>query len=355
MKKSREFYDVFDECLDRMAKGEDIEACLKDYPQYARELKPLLETAFTVKQSVSVTPRPEFTTRAKAEFQVAVREANARPRHRFFIWQPVWATAMGIFLAVLLAGSFTVAAAGNSMPDEPLYPVKLATEQVRLVLTPSPVAKAELSAELADRRVNEIINMAAKGEPEKVEVAAARLQQDLDRIASISSAQKQETVKATLAPAVAQPAERARSVPVPSPAPAPVPAPAPTTKPTSAPAPTPGQPDLKAPAESGKMFTASAPTPTPVPTPVPSPAPAHTTKQAPPKVAASSRDTAPAGVKAQDASERLKQSIERYAEKHPEELREALKKAQKESVKSALRKAIAISEDGYRQARKSLD
>lgn len=319
MKKSRQFYDIFDECLDHMAKGEDIEACLKDYPQYAVELKPLLETALRVKRSAAVTPRPEFVIQAKSQFQTAVRQANMRPRHRFFIWQPVWATAMSVFLTVLIAGSVTVAAAGNSMPDEPLYPVKLATEQVRLVLTPSPVAKAELSAELADKRVAEIIHLAKKDEPDKMEIAMNRLQQDLERIASISQAKNQVTMKSATAPA-AESEQRPRPVPAPAPA-------------------------LKAPPESGKALTVPPTTPSPAPTP----------KPAPPKISAASKDESDVKVKPQDEKERLKQAIIRNAEKHSEELREALKKAQKESVKSVLRKAIAISEDGYKQARKSLD
>jgi len=89
-------------------------------------------------------------------------------------------------LVLLLASGGTVAAAGNSMPDEPLYPVKLATETLRLTLTPSALGKAELYALLAEKRVAEIINMAEKGKPEHVEQTARRLNAHLARIVSLA-------------------------------------------------------------------------------------------------------------------------------------------------------------------------
>ena len=95
-------------------------------------------------------------------------------------------TAVVVVIALLLAGSGTVAAAGNSMPDEPLYPVKLATETVRLTLTPSALGKAELYVKLADKRVAEIIKMADKGKVKQVENAAERLNTQLIAMASLA-------------------------------------------------------------------------------------------------------------------------------------------------------------------------
>jgi len=98
--------------------------------------------------------------------------------------------ALMIIGIVLVAGGGTAAAASNSMPDSPLYPVKLATEQVRLTLTPSDMGKARLCAMLADRRVAEIIYMASKGNAQQVEVIAQRLDKRLTMLAILVSAQK---------------------------------------------------------------------------------------------------------------------------------------------------------------------
>ncbi|GAI36246.1 unnamed protein product [marine sediment metagenome] len=73
------------------------------------------------------------------------------------------------------------------MPDSLLYPVKLATEQVQLALTPSDIGKAELCAKLADRRVAEIIHMADKGDAQQVEAITQRLDERLVMLARLTS------------------------------------------------------------------------------------------------------------------------------------------------------------------------
>jgi len=188
MKKTKEFNNILDECLERLlVKGETLEQCLVSYPEQAGELGPLLQTALATKKALAIQPRPEFKARARYQFGSALREV--RPRRRFFFlgWQPRWATAVAAVLILLLGGGSTVAAAGNSMPDDLLYPVKLATEQVQLALTFSNMGRAELHAELADRRVAEIIYMADKGDAQQVEVIARRLDNHLVMLAGLGS------------------------------------------------------------------------------------------------------------------------------------------------------------------------
>ena len=72
---------------------------------------------------------------------------------------------MAILLVVCLVGGGTVFAASGSMPDSPLYPVKLATEHVQLALTFSDIGKAEANARLADKRVQEIVYLTGKDKP----------------------------------------------------------------------------------------------------------------------------------------------------------------------------------------------
>jgi len=211
MKKAKEFNNILDECLERvLIKGEAIEQCLASYPEQAAELEPLLQTALAAKKASAIKPRPEFREKARYQFRSALQGMKVERGRRFFSWQPRWATAVIVVLVLLLASGGTVAAAGNSMPDSPLYPVKLATETVRLALTPSALGKAELYARLVDKRVVEIINMAEKGKPEQVERAAQRLNTYLARVASLA-APSQETGE-LLAPAPRPaPSERAVS------------------------------------------------------------------------------------------------------------------------------------------------
>lgn len=193
MKKNKEFDNILDECLERLlVRGETIEQCLQRYPEQAAELKPLLETALAAKKASAIQPQAEFKARARYQFREALQEAASPKRRPFFGWLPRWATVVTIVLIVLLAGGGTVAAAGNSMPDSPLYPVKLATEQVRLMLTTSQMSKIRLCARLADRRVAEIIYMADKGDVHQVELITQRLDERLAILAVLASALEAE-------------------------------------------------------------------------------------------------------------------------------------------------------------------
>jgi hypothetical protein len=140
-----------------------------------------------VKKASAVEPRPDFKARARYQFRSALGEKAAPRRRSFFGWLPRWATALTIVLIVLLAGGGTVAAASNSMPDSILYPVKLATEEVRLAFTPSQLGKARLCSDFADERVAEIIYMAEKGDAERVEATAERLDDRLETLAVLVS------------------------------------------------------------------------------------------------------------------------------------------------------------------------
>ena len=191
MKRDKEFNNILNECLEQLLiKGETIEQCLQRYPEQATELGPLLQTALAAKGASAIQPGADFRARARYQFRAALREA-APKRRSFLAWFPRWATIATIALALLLVGSGIVLAAGNSMPDSPLYPVKLATEQVRLALSFSQIGKAELCAELADKRVAEIVYMANKSDAQELELLTQRLDKCLTMLADLVSVEEE--------------------------------------------------------------------------------------------------------------------------------------------------------------------
>jgi len=189
MNRNKELDNILNDCLERLLQGEPLEQCLRDYPQYAGEIEPLLQTAMSARKALAIQPGAEFKARARYQLQSVLKETKARRGLPFFSWQPRWAPALAIGLAFLLAGSGTVAAAGNSMPDSPLYPVKLATEQAQLRLTFSDIGKAKVYVELADKRVAEIAYMVNQGKPEEIEATVQRLNSHLAMIVSLSLAE----------------------------------------------------------------------------------------------------------------------------------------------------------------------
>ena len=188
MKKEKEFDNILEECLERvLTRGESVEQCLASYPEQAAELEPMLQTALLAKKAADIKPRPEFRDRARYQFQAALRDMELKRERRSFGWQPRWATVVIAVVVLLVAGSSTVMAAGNSMPDQPLYQVKLATEAVRVALTPSDLGKAELYVKFADRRVAEIARMADEGKVGQVTKTAQRLNTQLIAMASLAA------------------------------------------------------------------------------------------------------------------------------------------------------------------------
>ena len=343
MNKAREFDNILDACLERiLVKGETVEECLASYPEQAAELEPLLQTARLTKEATAIKPRPEFRDRARYQFQAAIREAEEKKARGFFNfgWQPRWATAVIVVVVLLLASSGTVAAASNSMPDEPLYQVKLATERVQMALTTSDIGKAELYVKLADKRVAEIASMAAKGKAEQVEQVAERLNGHLVAMANIAAPQRQE--RAML------------QAPAPTLAPAPTPAPAPQAMEREE-----AVEEAPRPEEEKAPKAAVRQAPKAAPGPATKEAPKTAQRAAPGKPEIDARGMGGGGAEEESTAEvdkkaRLKRTLSQHAAENPAALRKLLEEAP-ESVKAALLRAIAISDEAYRQALEALN
>ncbi len=292
MGKAKEFENILDECLDQLIKGETIESCLARYPQYAAALEPLLKTAQETRVAAAVKPRPEFRQRAAGEFQEAVRNLPVKKGGSAFKWQLRWALPVAVVLILLAGGSGTVVAASNSLPDSPLYQVKLATESVQMAFTFSEQSKAELYARFVDYRVEEIVKMAEDGNTQQVEQATERMNGHLLAMADLKFTGAAQEVKSSSFGIMAG----SEDAQVPSVAAAP---PAPTTAPTTT---------------------------------------LTQTQRA--EVNGASNDNALSDI------EKLKLLLMEKLEKNLQILRDQLEKAP-EALKPALQKAIQVAEEGY--------
>ena len=204
--------DILDNCLERMFKGESVEDCVKTYPEQALELEPLLKASFVVIQkSCAIQPSPEFKARGRSQLQGILYAKLAKAeRARIPIWHRRWAVAMTTVLVIVLAGVGIAAASTNALPDEPLYPAKLATEQARLTLAFSGMGKAKLHIQFAERRATEIAEMVLQGRSDKIFVLTEQVTNHLDRVQVAEKTGKIE-----------QGGQKALAPPPPVPAPAP--------------------------------------------------------------------------------------------------------------------------------------
>jgi hypothetical protein len=170
----KQFNNILNECLERLLTGQEtVEQCLQRYPEFAAELEPLLRTAVMMNKAADVKPSAEF--RARARYQMQLKMTQAKTPLRITRAVPRWAIAVCTVMLVFVLGGGTVLAAANTMPGNPLYAVKLATENIQVKLAGSEARKAELYLAMTNERVTEMTWMVNNSKTQNLEAAAQRL------------------------------------------------------------------------------------------------------------------------------------------------------------------------------------
>ena len=101
------FAEVLDKCLDRVVlRGESIEACVADYPEFAAELREGLATALGIRQAAVFQPDADRKRSARLRMLAAMEQRGARRR-----WLP----------RGLRGFSFTFNAPGGPSPSPHWY------------------------------------------------------------------------------------------------------------------------------------------------------------------------------------------------------------------------------------------
>src|SRR5512135_1530590 len=125
---------ALDNCLQQLAAGKaSLAQCLSRYPQFAAELRPLLETALRFRQGKALHPSGAVRDRTRARL-VSHMRTHPQPR-------PIRALprlAFGMAGIVLALGLVSTAAAQSALPGQPLYAWKLTTERAWRATSPDP-------------------------------------------------------------------------------------------------------------------------------------------------------------------------------------------------------------------------
>jgi len=173
---SKEIEEILLECIEAIKAGQsDIDGCLRQYPSLREELEPLLNIAISLREPPDIRPSQEFKMRARVSLMDhiyadgrATKLSNpgtvARAKG---IAYSIRLKAMTVALAVVAClfglGGGLAYASQDSLPGDNLYPVKLATEQIRRVITVNDVDEVKLELELANTRLGEIAAVAHRG------------------------------------------------------------------------------------------------------------------------------------------------------------------------------------------------
>ncbi len=181
--------------------AERLDAALAGRPGMGTDLIPLLNAVDALAPLRHVPPRTAASEqRGLQSFLAQAAElrptVSARPAPRHTGWRlnfrketsPMNALiTLSLILALALGGTGATAyAAQDSLPTEPLYAVKLITEDARLGLASGPQAQLNLLLEMAQVRTNEMTALTAKGEPIP-ESVPVRLQTHLEAALQIAA------------------------------------------------------------------------------------------------------------------------------------------------------------------------
>ena len=190
-KKAENIRDILDNCIELLLKGRSVEDCLNAYPKQARELESLLRiSAATMQGASAIQPSSEFKGRVHSRLQDMFHTRAEQKRAKIPVWHRRWAVALASVMVIFIAGIGTVVASANALPDQFLYPVKLTSEEIRLVLTFSDLGKAELYLNFAQRRTVEMAEMARQGKDDKTLLLVEEADSHIDRLEKIIWAEK---------------------------------------------------------------------------------------------------------------------------------------------------------------------
>lgn len=135
-----------------------------------------------------------FIQEAQKYAEVVTTSGNRRHNQWLYMFQsilmicrkeqsPMFSTLVTIVLIVSLVlggGGITIAAAQNSQPDQPLYGVKVLSEDIQMGFSTDPQSEYQLALEFTNRRSEEIRTMAQAGNPPP-ETVQARYQNQVEQ------------------------------------------------------------------------------------------------------------------------------------------------------------------------------
>lgn len=189
--KDKLLADAFAACLDDIEKkGVSLDDCLARYPELRPELEEALRLVLDIRAMPPWQVSPEFKATARQRIVRRIRSRQARPtlQDRLsvlnpFSWPgrlsvaPVMVRVMAVILAALVVVTGgTAIASSDTQPDNPLHQVKLATENLELLLRPAGEGKTTMLIELLDRRTSELLTMSWQDKPDGAQRAMVNYQ-----------------------------------------------------------------------------------------------------------------------------------------------------------------------------------
>jgi len=186
-----EFETALQECLHDVEQGNSsVDECLMRYPNYARQLEPVLLTSAYLQHGREARPSVAFKARVRTKLVQQMYAHPRKPRRSNFVFMRVAVSLAALVLALLIAGT---AYAQGVLPGNALYPWKLVSENAWRTVSSDPV---ETDLAIAERRMDELI--AVRNHPVLYSQVLEAYLEVTDRLKSEINAENEARILAVL-------------------------------------------------------------------------------------------------------------------------------------------------------------
>lgn len=176
-------HEALEVCLQEIELGADIETSLLRYPDFADELRPILQTSVHAKGLATSVPSVDMMQFNRAK--LLRRAAEMRETQGKSTLTPSWvnplrraAVAFAIIAIIFMSGTGLVRASSTTLPGDNLYPVKRSYEDLALLFTFDSLRRNSLEVEYENERLEELHELIAKGRSAEVDFAGIVTQQN---------------------------------------------------------------------------------------------------------------------------------------------------------------------------------
>ena len=167
-------YETLEICLREIEQGADIDTVLFRYPDFADELRPMLEVSVKARAMAVSAPSQDVVRRNRAKLlqhAAEMREGKVKPQsHR--IWSVPLRRALVTLMVVAMlfvSGTGLVRASSTTLPGDNLYPVKRTWEGIRLLFIFDSQERGVVELEHENERLDELNELFAEGRSAQVD------------------------------------------------------------------------------------------------------------------------------------------------------------------------------------------
>ena len=192
LEQEEQFAVALEECCLRLQRGETLESCLADSPAEYREEIASLAPLVGCLRRLGRDPSPQFQARLERNLLASVDEARQRRREgvfgqvaRFFSTASAMRFAILALVALIVVGASgagAVQASDDSLPDSPLYQLKVVREWAELALARDGEAVIGAHARQIAERGRELQRAVRTGNRRVVDALAIRIYWSVERI-----------------------------------------------------------------------------------------------------------------------------------------------------------------------------